>query len=70
MIVIFGAFLVATVFGGIASEIGLANNEDTSDSDLIDFMCFSLEIHKIPKSVQKAVIDYMRTVEDVIEAHS
>lgn len=70
MILIFGAFLVATVFGGIASEVQMANSGETSSSELIDFMYFSLEIHKIPLSLKQQIIEYMRVVEEVIEAHA
>ena len=68
MIIIFGAFLVAIIFGGIASEVQLANNEDTSSEDLIAFMQFSIEIHKLPDTLNKSIIEYMRTVEEVVEA--
>ena len=70
MIVIFGAFLVATVFGGIASEVQLASTDGSSSSEFNDFMCFSLDIHKIPLSLKIRILEYMRVIEEVIEAHA
>ena len=59
----FGAFLEAFVFGGIASEMQRAQDKEQKIMKLFDYVLYSLDLHKVDPEIKNQVKKYMQLFE-------
>ena len=63
--IILGAFLNSFVIGGIASEMQNADDKQQKNQKIVDYVNYSMDIHKTPEVIRKNVKKYMQNFEEV-----
>jgi hypothetical protein len=65
VMIILGAFLNSFVIGGIASEMQNADDKQQKNQKIVDYVNYSMDIHKTPEEIRKNVKKYMQNFEEV-----